>query len=471
MEPRLPRLLELASSSLSSLSLPQHVGRGDAAIARTTRSESLFDVLTKLRADNTALRERFADPLRRPPQSQLEIGIFGGKLTDQNPLDRIALQRVAAELQDIAVLPIPTAVDLYLTVRRQLQTQLRETIYPTLGGSSLEGRPQERCVEERLQRYLPVARVPNCAFHDSNILGNPGQRRWHNALLADSASINDPTFLAALESYYKAAREKERLDTRGTPLTAEDFANLRACVGGQMGELLEFLVCKGFDDATRRGMGIPDARARFAIARYDAVCARLPALRCAAEEHMQNKTLGTTGAGPTNERAAINRRMQRLAGELNLFTNQAQATIAHAELRVRDDPQVLRTLQAIVRNMGASFKSEDGFTPADRAVLPPKELVEELWGTTGSQVERIHAVLQGYLADRGYSISLTETRNLMRAADITCAKYASLTLIPTPLGPHPHTPWDPCRGTGMWQSTTPCPSRSTLRRGRRRRCA
>jgi hypothetical protein len=83
------------------------------------------------------------------------------------------------------------------------------------------------------------------------------------------------------------------------------------------------------------------------------------------------------------------------------------------------------TLQAIVRNMGASFKSEDGFTPADRAVLPPKELVEELWGTTGSQTERIHAVLQGYLADRGYSISLTETRNLMRAADITCAKYVA----------------------------------------------
>ena len=287
------RLLELPSSYLSSLGLPAHVGRGDAAIARTTRSESLFDVLTKLRADNTALRERFADPLRRPPQSLLEIGIVGGKLTNQNPLDRIALERVAAELQDVAMLPIPTAVNLYLATRRELQTRLRETLYPTLGGSSLEVREHERRVEERLQRELPVARVPNCAFHDSNILGNPGQRRWHNALLADSVGINDAAFLAALVSYYNAAREKERLDARGTALSVEDFANLRACVGGQIGELLEFLVCKGFDDATRRGMGISDARARASVARYDAVCAQLPALRRAAEEQVRDKAMGS----------------------------------------------------------------------------------------------------------------------------------------------------------------------------------
>ena len=52
MQPRVLEL-ELSSASRSSLGLPAHVGCGDAAIVRTTRSESLFDVLTKLREDNT----------------------------------------------------------------------------------------------------------------------------------------------------------------------------------------------------------------------------------------------------------------------------------------------------------------------------------------------------------------------------------------------------------------------------------
>ena len=420
-----PRLVELSSTTLCSLGLPPHVGRGDAAVLRSTRSESFFDLITKLRAEDKELQERLADPLRRPPQSQLEIGIIDGKLTDVNPLDRIALLRVAEEIQDVGALPSPQAIELYVSTRQAAQARLRETDYPHLAGSSFnksKGKFRE-CIEQRLLRYLPVARVPNCAFHDSNILGHPGQRVWHNALIADTASIDDGAFLATLESYYKAAREKERLDARGTPLTEADFANLRACVGGQMGELLEFLVCKGFDDETRRGLGISDGRARTSIARYDAVCARLPALRRAAEDYVQNKTIGTTGAGPTNERAAIHRRMQRLANELKLCTNQAQAAIATAKRRVRDDPQVLRALQAIVSNMGASFKAEDGLTPSDRAVLPAD--VDALWGTTGSQTERIHAVLQGYLSDRGHMISLAETKRLMRAADITCCKYVA----------------------------------------------
>ena len=103
---------------------------------------------------------------------------------------------------------------------------------------------------------------------------------------------------------------------------------------------------------------------------------------------VRSSARAATGAAPTNERAAVHRRMRRLADEMGLFLNETQARIAVAKRSVRGDPEVLRTLQAIVRNMGASFKSEDGFTPADRAVLPPKELVEELWGTTGSQSER-----------------------------------------------------------------------------------
>ena len=96
-------LLELSASTLSSLRLPAHIGRGDAAITRTARNESLFDVLTRLREDNEALQQRFAEPLEQPPQVQLEIGIVKGRLTDQNPLDRIALQRVAAEVLDLGV--------------------------------------------------------------------------------------------------------------------------------------------------------------------------------------------------------------------------------------------------------------------------------------------------------------------------------------------------------------------------------
>jgi len=51
------RQLELSPSLLSSLGVPEHVGRGNATIMRTNRTESLFDVLTKLRTDNTELRQ------------------------------------------------------------------------------------------------------------------------------------------------------------------------------------------------------------------------------------------------------------------------------------------------------------------------------------------------------------------------------------------------------------------------------
>ena len=46
--PALPRLVD--AYTLCSLGLPPHVGRGDAAVVRSTRSESFFDLITKLRA-------------------------------------------------------------------------------------------------------------------------------------------------------------------------------------------------------------------------------------------------------------------------------------------------------------------------------------------------------------------------------------------------------------------------------------
>ena len=438
-----PRQLELSPSLLSSLGLPEHVGRGNATIVRTNRTESLFDVLTKLRTDNTELRQRFADPLRRPTVPQLETGIVNGSLTDRNPLDRIALQRVAAELQDVAILPIPQAVQLYASTRQDLQDHLRQTCYPRLGGTRLADLSgQHRAlIEQRLLRYLPVARVPNRTFHHSNILGNPGQQRWHNALLADSASISDDTFIAALESYYDVARRKEKLDARGTPLSAEDFTNLRACVGGQMGELLEFLVCKGFDDATRRAMGISDWRARASIARYDVVCSQLQPLRREAEEQVQSKEMGTTGAAPTNERAAVHRRMKRLADEMGLFLNDAQARVASAKRSVRDDPEVLRTLQAIVRNMGASFKSEDGFTPAD---APCCQLMSKSCGA-----QRAVRASASTLYCRATSPTPAARAHLPRRSD-SCIR-------PTSHAPNTAT------------TATLSPSRSTLQRGRRKR--
>eukprot|EP00966_Prymnesium_polylepis_P128176 2964606-Prymnesium_polylepis.3 len=178
-----PRLVELSSSTVASLRLPAHVGRGSAAIARTSRSECLSDKLAKLRVENAALLEQLADPLRRPPQAQLEIGVVKGELTDANPIDRIVLLRVAAELFNVALLPVAAAVELYASTRRALQAKIREEYYPDLGGATFSdtcGQDGQH-ISKRLLRYLPVARVPNCSMHESNILGNPGQRRWHNA--------------------------------------------------------------------------------------------------------------------------------------------------------------------------------------------------------------------------------------------------------------------------------------------------
>ena len=410
---------------LAGFGIPTHIGSGTISIVRTNQSTCLSEVLMKMRVDNEVLLAKLAKG--QVAQSSLQIGLVEGKLTDRNLLDRIALQRIAYELQMVGVLPIPNAVKLYLTTRRDLQATLRSELDPTLGGSELGYRDAERAVDVRLQHYLPVARVPHFAFHESNILGNSGQLRWHNALLPDAKSIDDASFVAALEAFHDATRNKVTLDARrdragkGVPLSEENFADLRACVGGHMGELLEFLLCKGFDDETRRGMGISDKRAVSSITRYDTVCARLPGIRRIAENN--GHVLRTTMGELKLEHEATNRRMRRLADELNLFANQAQAGIATAKRRVRDDPDVLRTLQAIVSNMGASFKGEGGFTPSDHAVLPAE--LDALWGTTGSQVERIHSVLQEYLADRGYQTSLAETKRLMRTADITCCKYVN----------------------------------------------
>ena len=48
--PRLGRAFFDDAFMLVSLGLPPHVGRGDAAVLRSTRSESFFDLITKLRA-------------------------------------------------------------------------------------------------------------------------------------------------------------------------------------------------------------------------------------------------------------------------------------------------------------------------------------------------------------------------------------------------------------------------------------
>lgn len=426
----MPRRLELDEPFLSASKLPANVGCGKTVVLRTTRSTTLYDHVGQLRSEVDDLRARFRlnDP-RRVPRSQLELGLQKGELTGSNPLDRFALLRVAVELQDGGILAMPRAVELYARTRAELQTALRTSdvgavaLYPGLEGVTVNtaSSTYAEAIERRLLRALPVARVPNRAFHDSNILGNPGQKRWHNALIPDATSVDDPSFLASLKCFYQAVAEKEKLDARGSPLSADDFANLQACVGGQVGELLEFLVCKGFDDATRRNMGITDTRARQSVARYDAVCSQLPALRRAAEHDVASKELFTTGATVVNEAAAVRRRMKKLSDAYGLFLNESQAQIAKAQASVREDPEVLRALQAIVRNMGASFKSEDGMTPADKAVLPQN--VDALWGTVGSQCERIHTVLQGFLEATGRTCSLAETKRLLHKANISCSKY------------------------------------------------
>ena len=56
------------SSTLCSLGLPPHVGRGDAAVVRPTRSESFFDLITKLRV---SLRRDFI--VVRVPVTQVAL--------------------------------------------------------------------------------------------------------------------------------------------------------------------------------------------------------------------------------------------------------------------------------------------------------------------------------------------------------------------------------------------------------------
>ena len=334
-----PRPLAL---QLAELGLPEHVGRGRALAMRTTVSACLFDLVLSMRSSNKQLLDDMGQPMRRPPQSVFEIGVVDGEITDANPVDRIALLRVGLELQDVGMLPVGEAVSLYLETRRLAQRCVRDEMYPTLGGATLGDQKGHLCVERRLLRYLPIARVPHCTFHVADAVGFGGQKRWHNAFITDAPSLSDAHFIDALQSFYKAAREKEMLEARGAPLTAEAFADIRACVGGKAGELLEFLVCKGFDDDSRRALGISDGRACSSISRYDAICSQLPALRRAAEQHVEAK-------GQSNQCAAVTYYMRRVSGELGLFSNEAQAAVAAAKRSIRGDPRILRTLQVLAQ--------------------------------------------------------------------------------------------------------------------------
>ena len=346
-----PRRWELPPKLLNRMHLKAHVGAGAMTITRTTMSGSLFDVHARLSVSSAKLRVLLEDSLRRPPDSVLEIGVVCGELTDKNPLDRLALERVAVEVLEHGVLPLTRAVELYLDTRKAEQrlapgptprkahsTTARSScrphrmrascihqtvpardqdrlrgLYPGLGGSTLTraSNNTRETVERRLLRNLPLARIPTYSYRTIHAIDSTRQRQWHYALLPDARSVSDEDFLASATHYYGLVAERERRAAsaaqRGAALSAADFSNLRACMGGQVGELLEFLVCKGFDDAARRALGISDAAARASIARYDAVCTQLPALRREAEEHVREKVIGTTGQVVANQPVAIRR--------------------------------------------------------------------------------------------------------------------------------------------------------------------
>ena len=121
-----------------------------------THGASRTHALTsKLRCSFVDASSPSFSPLLRPPQAQVEIGSVAGKLTDQNPLDRVASLRVAVEIQDVGVLPIAKAIELlYSTksMRQEVQVRLRETVYPPLAGCifNASSGPFRVCNEQHL---------------------------------------------------------------------------------------------------------------------------------------------------------------------------------------------------------------------------------------------------------------------------------------------------------------------------------
>ena len=413
------RILNISQSTLELLSLPARIGPLVTCFVRTCRNVSLFDQIARLRSENKELMERLCDPMRQPPQHQFEIFVTNGEITNDNPLDRNALLRVAIAIEELGILSISAATEMYMDTYFGLFEEVKKHLYPSLNPRA-KNRYFEQLIEHRLCANLSIARVPNRTFFHSQTLGCRGKHIWHYSFVPDAQAIEDDDFIATFGTYLNTIFEKQKLDdmaaSRGEALNAADFGNLRASVGSRMGELLEYLICKTADDATRRHLGIDDNRTKSSVARYDIVCSQLKVLRIAAEE-----SISARGVAPHQEKKAIQYFMLRNATDLGLYVNQTKAAIASVKARVRHDPNIILTLQAIVRNMGASFKSLDGMTPADSAVLPPD--VDKLWGTTGSQTARIHRVLQGWLESTHRTCSITETRSLMQKANIVCAKY------------------------------------------------
>lgn len=134
--------------------------------------------------------------------------------------------------------------------------------------------------------------------------------RWALTLLPNIVGASDADLMHQVGVYYQLHTMRQRL---GTSLTRTDVCNLKAILPSGSGTrtLLDFLIIKFSDRATRDNLGYTPGRAKSLVNRYDRFCRRLQRDRAQAELKVAGKVIKTTGEGVKDARAAAEHEMRR----------------------------------------------------------------------------------------------------------------------------------------------------------------
>ena len=124
---------------------------------------------------------------------------------------------------------------------------------------------------------------------------------WALALVPNVVGASNADVIDQVASFYELFAARARL---GAALTADDVRNLKVILPAGSGArtLVDFLVVKFADRATRDALGYTPGRAKSLVRRYDAFAQQLRTERTKAELKVAGKVIKTTGKGVKGSR-------------------------------------------------------------------------------------------------------------------------------------------------------------------------
>ena len=146
-----------------------------------------------------------------------------------------------------------------------------------------------------------------------NVVRLPVKRgaQWRRALIPNIVGMSDEEMVDQVGAFYELEAARSEM---GASLTADDVRNLKATLPAGSGTrtLVDFLIAKFADDATRVALGYTSGRVKSLVGRYDEFIMDTRELRAKAELRVAGKIIKTTGEGVKDVRHAVDHEMRRI---------------------------------------------------------------------------------------------------------------------------------------------------------------